>query len=927
MEPWYKNTLPRAEVREGRSFNPDEFAIALEQVAAGKGPEDYRDPVKFFSRTCFTRALREHIGMILRRLAGQTENTAPVMTLVTQFGGGKTHTLTALYHLAKSGSKVKSDSGVAQMLADAGLSEVPAAKVAVFVGNAWDSGEGRETPWIDIARQLAGDAGVKALGLSAKDIPPGTDSIAKVIEVAGGSVLILCDEVLNYINRYQGDGANADKFYAFIQNLTVAMTGTQRSAAVISLPRSQVEMTDSDMQWQEKINKVVRRVAKDLIANDEAEISEVVRKRLFEDLGSEKVCRAVAKNYADWCFDRRNQLPPEWTKVDSTVTEAKAREFLRGRFESCYPFHPATLSVFHRKWQSLRQFQQTRGALALFAQWISYVYRDSHVKARNEPLITIGSAPLESQTFRAAVLGQLGESRLLNAIEADIAGQTSHAMALDADTSGPLRDIHRRVATAMLFESSGGQTDKSAHLPELRFALGEPGLDTTNIDNAAALMEARGFFIRRKGADGFQFGFKPTLKKVVNDRRASLDEEEVSAESRRIVQKEFERGKILPVIPFPEDGTAVQDTTKLVLVVMSPDHEWADDGSTKKTIYEWTRNRGHSPRLYPGSLIWCIRKQGRDLRTKVETLLAWRIVERDLLDGSLAGEFDASDHEDVRAKRADADEAVVDEVWAGYRYVVLYDPKAESGVTVIDLGAGHANAGETLSGRVISTLKSRALLNDSPGAGYLVRRWPEPFKKSGAWPVSALRQAFLNGTMERLLEPDDYIRHKFPEFIFNGDFGYASGAQEGGYYRIWFKEELRQDEISFDSDVYLLLPEVAKKLTANATQPTVIVSPIDPKIPDPTGIINGPLFPTTPDDATTPTPAKRTITIRGEIPTEVWNRLGRTLIPKLKMGGDLSVGLNVSVEVEADTVQGFQMELLQILQDLNISDTVKVDLK
>jgi predicted AAA+ superfamily ATPase len=131
MEPWYKNTLPRAEVREGRSFNPDEFAIALEQVAANKGPEDYRDPVKFFSRTCFTRALREHIGMILRRLAGQTENTAPVMTLVTQFGGGKTHTLTALYHLAKSGSKVKSDSGVAQMLSDAGLSEVPAATLRI----------------------------------------------------------------------------------------------------------------------------------------------------------------------------------------------------------------------------------------------------------------------------------------------------------------------------------------------------------------------------------------------------------------------------------------------------------------------------------------------------------------------------------------------------------------------------------------------------------------------------------------------------------------------------------------------------------------------------------------------------------------------------------------------------------------------------
>ena len=112
MEPWYKVATPRKEVREGRSFNPDEFAIALEQVVAGTAPEDYRDPAQFFARTCFTRALREHAGMVLRRLSGKTENTAPVLTLITQFGGGKTHTLTTLYHLAKSGDKAAAFTGV-----------------------------------------------------------------------------------------------------------------------------------------------------------------------------------------------------------------------------------------------------------------------------------------------------------------------------------------------------------------------------------------------------------------------------------------------------------------------------------------------------------------------------------------------------------------------------------------------------------------------------------------------------------------------------------------------------------------------------------------------------------------------------------------------------------------------------------------------
>ena len=93
LEPWYRVVTARPEVREGRSFSPDEFAIALEQVVAGTAPADYSDPAQFFSRTCFTRALTEHSGMVLRRLDGQTERTAPALSLVTQFGGGKTHTL------------------------------------------------------------------------------------------------------------------------------------------------------------------------------------------------------------------------------------------------------------------------------------------------------------------------------------------------------------------------------------------------------------------------------------------------------------------------------------------------------------------------------------------------------------------------------------------------------------------------------------------------------------------------------------------------------------------------------------------------------------------------------------------------------------------------------------------------------------------
>jgi hypothetical protein len=655
MEAWYKVATPRKEVREGRSFNPDEFAIALEQVVAGTAPDDYKKPDQFFARTCFTRALREHAGMVLRRLSGRTENTAPVLTLITQFGGGKTHTLTTLYHLATNGEAVSGDAGVANLMREAGIGSIPKARVAVFVGNAWDPREGRENPWIDIARQLAQEKGVAALGAAAKTTPPGTEAIGNVFAAAGAPVLLLFDEVLNFLNRHRG---MADSFHAFIQNLTVATTGTTQSACVISLPRSQVEMTDWDRDWQDKISKVVRRVAKDLIANDEAEISEVVRRRLFQDLGSEKIRKNVARAFGDWCFERRAQLPPEWTAVDSTATEAKAREFLQRRFEACYPFHPATLSVFQRKWQSLPQYQQTRGTLAMLAQWISLAAQEAFRKARTEPLITLGSAPLGEPGFRSVVLGQLGESRLVAAIDTDIAGEQSHSKALDADTKGPLRDIHGRVGTAILFESSGGQTDKVAHLPEPRFALGEPLMDTTSVDNAAFAFEDRSYFARKAGSDGFRIGYQPTMKKVVSDRRASLDEEtEIKPAMRKLVEDEFRRGAGIPVVAFPRDGAEIADTPRLTLIVADPEQEWSGAGLLRTQIADWTRNRGKSPRLYPGALVWCLKKPGRDLREKVELGLAWKRVAREVADGTLGGEFDRNDRADLQSKVKDAEES------------------------------------------------------------------------------------------------------------------------------------------------------------------------------------------------------------------------------------------------------------------------------
>jgi hypothetical protein len=193
----------------------------------------------------------------------------------------------------------------------------------------------------------------------------------------------------------------------------------------------------------------------------------------------------------------------------------------------------------------------------------------------------------------------------------------------------------------------------------------------------------------------------------------------------------------------------------------------------------------------------------------------------------------------------------------------------------------------------------------------------------------------LNGTLERLLDPDSYIRNRLPEFIMRGDFGFASGLKtEGGYSRVWFSELLPLEEISFDSDVYLLLGKTAAELKKSNGR-LAVVEPAATETSTGPGSGEeqpaGPLFgrPDEPSGAgTTAGQAKtRTLRISGEIPMEVWNRLGRTLLPKLKTGKELRLSIDASIQIEVGSSDGLRQEIEQILRDLNLAEKVKIDLK
>ena len=182
---------------------------------------------------------------------------------------------------------------------------------------------------------------------------------------------------------------------------------------------------------------------------------------------------------------------------------------------------------------------------------------------------------------------------------------------------------------------------------------------------------------------------------------------------------------------------------------------------------------------------------------------------------------------------------------------------------MIDLGAGHSSASETLCGRIVAALRSQGLLNETIGAGYIERNWPPAFRDSGEWPLVSLRQSFLDGSLTRLADPDRVIRQRVSEWVQAGDFGLGSGGPDADNLRtVWFEELVATEEIAYEPGVFLLTKARAEMLR-HPTDP----QPADPPTPDPE--------PEDPDDAepAEPTsPSRATLRVTGTLPPTAWNR-------------------------------------------------------
>ena len=289
----------------------------------------------------------------------------------------------------------------------------------------------------------------------------------------------------------------------------------------------------------------------------------------------------------------------------------------------------------------------------------------------------------------------------------------------------------------------------------------------------------------------------------------------------------------------------------------------------------------------------------------------------------MGSELDSADLADIRAKVREAREVAREQIFGDYRFVVIADGSEPDGLKGIDLGAGHSSSSESLCGRVISALKSSALLNESVGAAYLERKWPPALKKDGAWPQLGLRQSFLDGSLTRLVDPDAVLRRKIVEFVAKGDFGLGSGRRE---------ETVSPEDVMFESDVYLLARALAVRLKA---PPAPEPPPPTRREDDPIGSTGGSTgpgrrrdIPTTPEPPVSPElPATKLLRIHGYVPPEVWNRVGTRLLPKLRSGRDLKVGVTFDLTADRPGTDALLADLHQILDDLQLTDRIRIDVE
>jgi hypothetical protein len=621
IKPWYAIATPHEDIREGRLAEAI-FAANLWAVVQGTAPKIYLDPEEFFRKTYLTIGLSTILNRVTGalRLGGETGDR--IISLQTAFGGGKTHALVALWHLAKHADRLKG-SPHAEGLRKAIGGPLPdkIKGVAVFTNQTCDATQGRKSPegihlrtlWGELAFQLGGKALYERVRANdeSQRVPQGL--FVEILQAAS-PCLILLDELADYCVGAAavpvGDTNLADQTVSFIQQLTESAQQVPGAVVVATLPASKYEVAQSEKGQEAFITleKRFQRLGADMKPVADEEIYDVVRARLFESIsspGEPDYPKKVAQVYQELYAAHAGEVPSEAVK-----------NTYRDLLQRAYPFHPLLIDALYMRWGSHPDFQRTRGVLRLLASIVGDLWKRRKGNTETQHIIQPCHIRWSVDALQAA-LTRLWGPAYQSVAAADAIGERSNAGTFDEERGGDYRSeaIGQGLASAILLGSFGGQGGRSGFSSkDLKLACSKQGLNWNYADGALLELENRCFFLHTATAGNlgkrYWFGTKPTLNKLVVQYRqqsAREDFKEGILEDLRVEsQKGMSGGATWRVIVNP--GEDLPEQKSLTLLVLPPSLTWDENGGAKDAIQTHVKSIstrcGGKDRLYRNTLLF-----------------------------------------------------------------------------------------------------------------------------------------------------------------------------------------------------------------------------------------------------------------------------------------------------------------------------------
>jgi predicted AAA+ superfamily ATPase len=715
LKPWREIVQPHADVASGR-YQQAEFAADLWQVHLGEGSDEYRKPAEFFRRTFLTESLKRLLIGAVERLSGKGGD--PVVQLQTNFGGGKTHSMLALYHLF-GGSSPSDLAGVDGVMAAAGVTTLPVARRVVLVGNKISPGNPVTKPdgtvvrtlWGELAWQLGGkDAYARIAKDDEKATSPG-DVLRELMREHGPS-LILIDEWVAYARQLhdQSDlpAGGFETQFTFAQALTESAKLAGNCLLVVSLPASDTAgspHTQADdvevggirgREALERLRNVVGRVESSWRPASAEEGFEIVRRRLFEPLAGPDAFTqrdVTARAFSDQYAAQAAEFPPECRSAD-----------YEKRIQAAFPIHPEIFDRLYEDWSTLVKFQRTRGVLRLMAAVIHSLWE----KGDRSPLILPSTIPIDDVRVQFELTRYLSDN-WVPIIEKDVDGPSSLPLRIDSDVPN-LGKLHaaRRVARTIYLGSAptGGTANRGLEDRRVKLGCVMPGESPAVFGDALRRLASAATYLYQDGPRAW-YATQPTVTKLAEDRAEQLkrDPDKVMAELDSRVREDLKKpSDFSRVHPLPRSGADVPDDLDARLVVLSPDHPYSkDEGNAAETAARAIlESRGNAPRLYRNTLVFLAADKVRlqDLDEAVRRYLAW---------ASILSEKEALDLSPFQVRQADtqmraADAAVTSRLPETYQWALVPEQKTPQGPVQWDVL--RLSGSDALAVRVTKKLKS-----------------------------------------------------------------------------------------------------------------------------------------------------------------------------------------------------------------------------